>query len=64
MQYRHTISSPENIQNGAVCQQDSFDCFLGLTESLHDRIFGSWEYRQFSSVRSNNKKPTAEGVSS
>ena len=33
-----------------VCRQDSFDCFLGLTKSLHDRIFGSWEYRHFSSV--------------
>jgi len=33
-----------------VCQQDSFDCFLGLTKSLHDRIFGSCEYCQFSSV--------------
>ena len=26
----------------------------------HDRIFGSWEYCQFSSVHWNNKKPTAE----
>ena len=34
----------------AVCWQDSFDCFLGLTKSLHDRIFGSWEYCQFSWV--------------
>ena len=34
----------------AICQQDSFDCFLGLTKSLHDRIFGSWEDCQFSSV--------------
>ena len=34
----------------AVCRQDSFVCFLGLTKSLHDRIFGSWEYCQFSSV--------------
>jgi len=34
----------------AVCRQDPFDCFLGLTKSLHDRIFGSWEYSQFSSV--------------
>jgi hypothetical protein len=52
MQYRHTpsTSSPEKIHNRAVCQQDSFDYFLGLTKSLHDRIFGSWEYRQFSSV--------------
>ena len=24
-----------------VCRQDSFDCFLGLTKSLHDRIFGT-----------------------
>ena len=46
----HFISSPETIQNNAVCRQDSFDCFLGLTKSLHDRIFGSWEYCQFSSV--------------
>ena len=46
----HFISSPEKIQNSAVCRQDSFDCFLGLTKSLHDRIFGSWEYCQFSSV--------------
>ena len=63
MHYRHTSSPrPKKIQNKAVCRQDSFDCFLGLTKSLHDRIFGSWEYCQFSSV--NNKKPTAEGVSS
>ena len=41
---------PVKIQNSAVCRQDSFDCFLGLTKSLHDRIFGSWEYCQFSSV--------------
>jgi hypothetical protein len=41
---------PKKIQNSAVCRQDSFDCFLGLTNSLHDRIFGSWEYCQFSSV--------------
>jgi hypothetical protein len=41
MQYRHASD---------VCQQDSFDCFLGLTKSLPDRIFGSWEYCQFSSV--------------
>jgi len=34
----------------AVCRQDSFDCFLGLAKSLHDRIFGSWEDSQFSSV--------------
>jgi len=34
----------------AICRQDSFDCFLGLTKSLHDRIFGSWEYCQFSLV--------------
>jgi outer membrane protein assembly factor BamB len=36
---------------------------LGLTKNLHDRIFGSWEYCQFSSVYWNNKKPTAEGLS-
>ena len=41
---------PVKIQNSAVCRQDSFDCFLGFTKSLHDRIFGSWEYCQFSSV--------------
>jgi len=35
---------PVKIQNSAICRQDSFDCFLGLTKSLHDRIFGSWEY--------------------
>ena len=51
-------------QNNAVCRQDSFDCFLELTKSLHDRNFGSWEYCQCSSVHWNNKKPTAEGVSS
>ena len=34
----------------AVYRQDSFDCFLGLTKSLHYRIFGTWEYCQFSSV--------------
>ena len=33
-----------------------FWLFLGLTKSLHDRIFGSWEYCQFSSVHWNNKK--------
>ena len=60
----HFISSPEKIQNSAVCRQDSFDCFLGLTKSLHDSIFESWEDCQFSSVHWNNKKPTAEGVSS
>ena len=36
----------------------------GLTKSLHDRIFGSWEDCQFSSVHWNNKKLRAEGVSS
>ena len=41
---------PVKIQNSAVCWQDSFVCFLGFTKSLHDRIFGSWEYCQFSSV--------------
>jgi hypothetical protein len=46
----HFISSPEKIQNSVVCRQDYFDCFLGLAKSLHDRIFGSWEYCQFSSV--------------
>ena len=25
---------PEKIQNNAVCRQDSFDCFLGLTKSF------------------------------
>ena len=60
----HFISLPEKIQNSAVCRQDSFDCILGPIKSLHDRIFGSWEYCQFSSVHWNNKKPTAEGVSS
>jgi len=41
---------PVKIRNSAVCRQDSFDCFLGLTKSLHDRICGSWEFCQFSSV--------------
>ena len=51
MEYRHTSSPrPKKTQNNAVCQQDSFDCFLGLTKSLHDRIFGSWEDCQFNSV--------------
>ena len=51
MQYRHTSSPrPKNTQNNAVRRQDSFGYFLGLTKSLHDRIFGSWEYCQFSSV--------------
>jgi len=51
MQYRHTSSPrPKKNQNNAVCRQDSFDCFLGLTKSIHYRIFGSWEYFQFSSV--------------
>jgi len=57
----HFISSPEKIQNNAVCRQDSFDCFLRLTKSLHDRIFGSWEYCQFSSVHWNNKKTYGGG---
>jgi len=48
----------------AVCRQDSFNCFLVLTKSLHDRIFGSWDYCQFSSVHLNHKNPMAEGVSS
>jgi histone-lysine N-methyltransferase SETMAR len=51
MHYRHTSSPrPKKILNSAICRQDSFNCFLGLTKSLHDRIFGSWEYRQFSSA--------------
>jgi hypothetical protein len=37
---------------------------LGLTKNLPDRIFGSEEYCQFSSVHWNSKKPTGEGVSS
>jgi len=41
---------PGRVNIVVVCRQDSFDCFLGLTKSLHDRIFGSWEYCQFSSV--------------
>ena len=57
----HFISSLKKIQNNAVCWQDSFDCFLGLTKSLHDRIFGSWEDRQFSSVHWNNKKTYGGG---
>jgi hypothetical protein len=44
-------SPPLKIQNSAVCQQDSFDCLLGLTNSLYGRIFGGWEYCQFSSVQ-------------
>ena len=52
----HFISSSEKIQNNAVCRHDPFECFLGLTKSLHDRIFGSWEYCQFSSVHRKNKK--------
>jgi len=39
------------LKQRAVTRQDSFDCFLGLTKSLHDRIFGSWEDCQFSSVQ-------------
>jgi hypothetical protein len=31
----HFISSPEKIPNSAICRQDTFDCFLGLTKSLH-----------------------------
>ena len=43
MQYRNTLSPrPKRNQNNAVCRQDSFDCFLGFTKNLHDRIFGSW----------------------
>ena len=43
-------SEPGHANIVAVCRQDSFHCFFGLTKSLHDRIFGSWEYCQFSSV--------------
>ena len=57
----HFISSPEKNQNNAVCRQDSFGYFLGLTKSLHDRIFGSSEYCQFSSVHWNNKKTYGGG---
>ena len=38
MQYRHFIFSSEKNQNNAVCRQDSFDCVLGLTKRLHNRI--------------------------
>jgi hypothetical protein len=57
----HFISSPEKIQNNNVCWQDSFNCFLGLIESLHDRIFGSWGYCQFSWVHWSNKKTYGGG---
>jgi histone-lysine N-methyltransferase SETMAR len=50
-QYGYTSSPrPKKFKNSAVCRQDSVDCFLGLTKSLHDRIFESWEYCQFSLV--------------
>jgi len=40
IQYRHTSSPrPKKFKTNAVCRQDSFDCFLGLTKSLHDRNF-------------------------
>ena len=38
-----------------------FWLFWGLTKSLHDSIFGSWEYCQFSSVHWNNKKTYGRG---
>jgi len=63
MQYRHT-SSPCPIKfktMPSAGRQDSFDCFRGLKKSLHDRIFGSWEYCQFSSVNWNHKKTYGEG---
>jgi hypothetical protein len=59
----HFFLWAEKIQNNAVCRQDYFDCILGLTKNLNDRIFGSWEDCQFSTVHWNNKKTTAEGVS-
>ena len=46
---RWAIKFRECEPGRAVCWQDSFDCFLGLTKSLYDRIFGSWENCQFSS---------------
>jgi hypothetical protein len=51
MQYRHTSSPrPKKFKTMPSAGQDYFDCFLVLTKSLHDRIFGSWEFCQFSSV--------------
>ena len=60
----HFISSPEKIQNSAVCRQDSFDCFLGLTKSLHDRIFEAGNTVNSARYIETIKKPMAEGVSS
>ena len=40
VQYRHTSSSrPKKFKTMPSAGQDSFDCFLGLTKSLLDRIF-------------------------
>jgi len=46
------LSAENARKNSKQCRLPArfFDCFLGLTKSLHDRIFGSWEYCQFSSV--------------
>jgi len=51
MQYRHT-SSPcsKKFKTMPSAGKMLLTVFLGLTKSLYDRIFGSWEYCQFSSV--------------
>ena len=48
MQYRHTSSPRPKKKMPSACK--ILLTFLGLTKSLHDRIFGSWDYCQFSSV--------------
>jgi len=51
MQYRHTSSPPpKKFKTMPSAGKILLTVFLGLTKSLHDRIFGSWEYCQFSSV--------------
>ena len=51
MQYRHTSSPrPKKFKTVPPAGKILLTVFLGLTKSLHDRIFGSWEYCQFSSV--------------
>jgi len=51
MQYRHISSPcPKKFKTVPSAGKILLTVFLGLTKSLHDRIFGSWEYCQFSSV--------------
>jgi hypothetical protein len=51
MQYRHTSSLRlKKFKTMPSAGKILLTVCLGLTKSLHDRIFGSWEYCQFSSV--------------